>query len=276
MQGAARRLVPVSSPARLPLTGLPVAGTGRRSAALAAWSTTYLAGRSGLAEVAAAICRGDEPHRVDGLETGEDLPALLADLRARGASGLRLVLPVPGDPRGLPGPGPLSTAALECGEAVVAAGVDAYGLVPVLSDHGSAAEGFTTLVRWRVIPSPAGQPEPPGTLRQVERDLADALREAAQTLTRLDVASLSPRAAERLAEVRAGRPLVSVPRSYPTAAQHLLAQAERLALVLEIAGEDDGAAVDVGTARVRREVLRTFAAAVRRARVAAVNAPLDR
>lgn len=268
----------MTSPARLPLTGLPVAGTGRRSAALAAWVSTYLAGRCSAADAVRTVQGADEPHDVDGLPAGDDLAALLADLRARGAAGLRLVLPVPGDPRGLPGPGALTDAALAAGEAaaVQASGdIQAYGLVPAVTAHGSEVEGFTTLVRWRAIPCAAADPEPPGTLRQVEHELADALREAAQTLARLDVASLSPQAASRLAEVRAGRPLVVLPRTYPPAAQHLLAQAERLALVLEIAGADDGAAVDVGSARTRREVLRTFAAAVRRARVAAVNAPLD-
>ena len=75
--------------------------------------------------------------------------------------------------------------------------------------------------------------------------------------------------------MRDPRSTLRLPRTYPAAAHHLLAQAERLALVLEIAGEDDGASVDAGSARERREVLRSFAAAVRRARVAAVNAPLD-
>ncbi len=266
----------MTSPARLPLTGLPVAGTGRRSAALAAWCTAHLADRAAVQDVSAAVEGRDEPHLIDGLG---DLPGLLADLRARGAAGLRLVLPVPGDPRGLPGPGALTDAALAAGEGVLVqgpeVGVPAYGLVPAVSAHGSRLDGWATVVRWRLLPAPATSPEAPGTLRQVEHDLTDALREAAQTLARLDVPSLSPQAAARLAELRAGRPLVRLPRSHPAAAAHLLAQAERLAVVLEVAGQDDGAAVDLGSARERRAALRTFATAVRRARVAAVNAPLD-
>jgi hypothetical protein len=261
----------VTLPARLPLTGLPVAGTGRRSALLASWATTWLAGRASTGAVIAAVTEHDEPHL---LEAGGELPDLLAELRDRGAAGLRLVLPVPGDPRGLPGPGALTDAALTAGEAVLAQGCG-LGAVPLVSVHGSETDGFTTLVRWRVFACPAGVPEPRGTARQVEHDLADAVREAAATLARLDVASLSPRAAARLAEVRDPRSTMRLPRTYPASAQHLLAQAERLALVLEIAGEDDGASVDAGSARERREVLRSFAAAVRRARVAAVNAPLD-
>jgi hypothetical protein len=257
----------------MPLTGLPVAGTGRRSAALAAWATAWLQRRAPADRAIAAVTGHDEPHLI---EPDGDLASLLADLRSAGAAGLRLVLPVPGDPRGLPGPGPLTAAALDAGEAVVAQGAG-VGYVPVATSHGSLAEGFTTVVRWQSFPCAPGVSEPPGTLRQTEHDLTIALRDAASTLARLDVASLSPRAAERLAAMRAGarRPLVQLPPSHPAVAQHLLQQAERLAVVLEIASDDDGAAVDIGSARERRRVLREFAGVVRRARVVAVNAPLD-
>lgn len=268
----------MTSPARLPLTGLPTAETGRRSAALAAWTTAYLRGRERVERVLDAVTGADEPHRVQGLTTGDDLSALLAHLRQQGAEGLRLVLPVPGDPRGLPGPGPLTAAALDRGEAVVAQGcAEGYGLVPARSVHGHDAEGFASVVEWTAYPAPTAAPEPRGTLRQTEHDLADALRAATCALARLDVAALSPAAAERLAALRTGsrRPLVALPPSHPPAAQHLLDRAERLAVVLEIASADDGAAVDVGSARARREALRTFAGVVRRARVVAVNAPLD-
>lgn len=269
----------MTSAARLPLTGLPAADTGRRSAALAAWATAYARGTVRAEQVLDAVERDDEPHRVHGLDAGGDLLAVLADLRARGADGLRLVLPVPGDPRGIPGPGALTAPALDAGEAaVVQGGGPSYGLVPMGTGHGSDAEGFTTQVTWQVVPCPSPVPEPRGTLRQVECDLVDALRAAARDLVNLDVASLSPRAAERLAAMRSGarRPLVALPSSHPPAGCRLLDQAERLAVVLEIASADDGAAVDLGTARARRETLRTLAAVVRRARVVAVNAPLDR
>lgn len=268
----------MTSPARLPLTGLPKAETGRRSAALAAWTTAFLRGRERAERVLAAVTGADEPHRVHGLVAGDDLPALLEDLRRRRAEGLRLVLPVPGDPRGLPGPGPLTAAALDRGEAVVAqGGAVGYGLVPERSVHGHDAEGFATVVEWTAFAAPGAAPEPRGTLRQTEHDLADAVREATRSLARLDVAALSPAAADRVAALRTGsrRPLVALPPSHPPQAQHLLEQAERLAVILEIASGDDGAAVDVGSARDRRETLRTFAAVVRRARVVAVNAPLD-
>lgn len=268
----------MTSPARLPLTGLLLAGTGRRSATLAAWATAHLQGTVSAERVLDAVQGDDEPHRLLGLDAGDDLHAALTELRTRGADGLRLVLPVPGDPRGIPAPGPLTARALDAGEAVVVQGGECgYGLVPTVTGHGSDAEGFTTLVTWHAVSCPAPVPEPRGTLRQTEHDLTEALRTAAQTLARLDVASLSPRAAERLATMRSGprRPLVALPPSHPPGGRRLLDQAERLAEVVEIAGGDDGAAVDVGSARARRETLRALAAVVRRARVVAVNAPLD-
>lgn len=277
----------MSSPARLPLTGLPVAGTGRRSATLAAWTTAWLGGRAAADDVVDAVTGEDEFHQVEGLPDVDTLADLLIDLRRRQATGLRLALPVPGDPRQLPGPGPLTDAALAAGEAVIVqtAPTDqrteqqAYGLVPVVTRHGNDTDGYATIVRWQALPCPPAVPEPPGTLRQAERDLRDALRDASTALARLDVARLSPQAAVALEAMREqsrdGRAPVRLPRAHPTAAQALLAQADRLAQVLDIAGEDDGNAVDLGTVRQRRDVLRGFAAAVRRARVAAVNSPLD-
>ena len=49
---------------------------------------------------------------------------------------IRLVLPAPGDPRGLPGPGDFAGAALLAGEAVVAGGL---GLIPEVRTHTSGS-----------------------------------------------------------------------------------------------------------------------------------------
>ena len=54
----------------------------------------------------------------------------LGRLRAAGADGLGVALPVEGDPLGLGGPPAFNAAALEAGEAVVARGQPALGLVP--------------------------------------------------------------------------------------------------------------------------------------------------
>jgi hypothetical protein len=99
--------------------------SGLRSGLLAAWGTAFLAGRTGFDQVVATVTGGDLPHRVVGLPgaPGEvPLGWALTAWRDLGTAALRAVLPVPGDPRGLPGPGPFATAAMAAGEAVHAVG----------------------------------------------------------------------------------------------------------------------------------------------------------
>jgi hypothetical protein len=264
----------VTIPARLPLTGTPVAHVGYRSASLAAWATAYLQGSANAGDVIVAVTGRDEPHVVDGLVGGVDLAALLTDLRGRGISGLRLVLSVPGDPRGLPGPGPLSDAALLAGEAVRVQGDGiAYGLVPTITEHGNALDGRAVTVRWQVFVCAGAAPEPAGTGRQAEHELTDALRVAAATLAALDVARLGPQEATALSRVRSARSAVTLPPGHPGAG--LWAQADRLAWIVDLAAADDGAAYDRFGAVKRRGVLRGLAGAVRRAKTAAINGRLD-
>jgi len=58
------------------------------------------------------------------------LPVLLAGLRSAGVRGLLLVLPVPGDLSGLPGPAGFNHRALDAGQAVLTVGGNPQGLVP--------------------------------------------------------------------------------------------------------------------------------------------------
>ena len=271
----------VTTPARLPLTGTPIADVGRRSAALAVWGTEYVRGRIPLEKAVRAIVGSDFSHVVDGFEPGgpsgpgsAGIDALLVELRRSAADGLRLVLPAPGDPRGLPGPGAMGDRALLAGEAVrVQGGSRGYGFVPAATEHGNADDGHTVTVRWWAFPGPPASPEPAGTRRQAEHDLTDALRTATSAMSSLDVARLSPEAAAALTQVRHGRPALRMPAGHP--GEGLWAQAERLAAIVDLAASDDGAAYDRAGALARREVLRELAAAVRRAKTAAVNARLD-
>src|SRR6185295_17808894 len=99
----------------------------------------------------------DEPHRVAGLPgvAGETpLGWALPVLRECSPEGVRAVLPVAGDPRGLPGPGRFTTAALEAGEAVVGRGL---GLVPQVTAHGPAADRICSVL-WRAYE--AAEPAP--------------------------------------------------------------------------------------------------------------------
>lgn len=277
------------SPARLPLTGTPVASSGERSAMLAGWGNAALRGAVSVDRAVRALEGNDEPHRLELPELGgegalgalrgaADLRSLLTALLALPGAGLRLVLPVPGDPSGLPGPGALTDAALEAGEAVRLAqdGPAGLGLVPFVTRHGSAAEGFTHLVTWRGFAAGSAGAGPRGSERAAGNDFADELRRATRELTRLDIGRLDPPAAAALRALRSegslGAPL---PRSYPDSALALWAQACWLSAVVDIAAQDDGGAVDRTAVSERRLLLRDLAAAARSAKVAAVNSLLD-
>jgi hypothetical protein len=256
-----------------------------RSGVLAAWASAWLAGEAAYDDVVAHVTGHDEPHRVIGLPGADGLPGdeaplgwVLTLLRERSPQGVRVVLPVPGDPRGLPagragdpadGSAEFTAAALAAGEAVVGRGI---GLAPTLTEHGSAVGSRTICVRWTLyqIGEPAGDPL---TVAEAEHDLTEALREAATALAALEVASWRPELAGELARVRRKPVAPDLPPGHDARAVRLLAQADRLATVLDLAAADDpGGAVTAHDARERTEALRPLATAVRRARCAAYNA----
>jgi hypothetical protein len=247
-----------------------------RSGELAAWTSAWLAGSVSLARALSGAIDRDRPHQVaelpdaEGLlgPDGEPVPlreALLAWQRA-GAS-VRLVLPVPGDVRGLPGPPALRSAALDAGEAVCAPGL---GLVPEVIDYAPSSAPPTVL--WRAFPSEPAPPDPL-TVRDAQYELTTAVRESASALAAADVAGSATDLAERLHRARRAGEHLNLPPCWPSDAVALLAQAERLQAVLELAREDPaGGAIDRGGVAARAEGLRPLATAVRRARVAGYNA----
>ncbi|HZB48810.1 MAG TPA: hypothetical protein VE547_06915, partial [Mycobacteriales bacterium] len=226
-----------------------------RSGVLAAWASAWLAGDAAYDDVLARVTGADEPHRVTGLPGGDGEQPLgwaLPVLRERSPDGVAVVLPVPGDPRGLPGPGPFSSAALAAGEAVLGRGI---GLVPQITEHGSALGSRTTCVRW--VAYEVGTPTPdPLTVVEAEHDLTAATRDAASALAALDVASWRPEVADGLARVRRGS-TPDLPPGHDGRAVRLLAQADRLAAVLDLATADaPGGSVTSLEARARDEALR--------------------
>src|SRR5258706_9714004 len=95
-----------------------------RSARFVAWVRAWRAGLVPYDDAAAEIA-GDEEHMVaDAPGTWTDISLCdgISALAKLHPDEVRLVLPAPGDPRGLPGPGPFSGAALVAGEGVVAVG----------------------------------------------------------------------------------------------------------------------------------------------------------
>jgi len=235
-----------------------------RSARLVAWGNAALSGATSLDEATDRITADDPAHRVSGLP-GETSPVgislALGRLRGHGAVALRLVLPVPGDPTGLPGPPAVNAIAVEAAEAAITVGGRSLALVP---------GGRGTWQAYDVAPASSSVP----TVAEVERMLAEELRECAEELARLDVAKWGPEAASLLAG-RARSSAPALPQSYPPRAHALLTQALRIGAVAALARRSEGAAVSASEMGQRSVVLDRLATASRRAVEAACsNAPV--
>ena len=260
----------------------PGVGVPPRSALLAAWGSTWLAGETSLDDAHDRITAYDDAQTVTGLEPAE-LPndRALGRLRADGVTRLRVVLPAPGDPLGLPGPGPFTSAALDAGEAVLAVRPDGVGtgLVPAVTAHGSSFDGTVTTVTWTAFALQATTPWSGPFLPDAEHDLRRGLLEVAGALRDLDVARWRPELADALRDLRAGARAGigddELPGVYPARARDLLVRSRQLIGVLELARHDAGGAVDTRETAAREAQLRELARLVRRARVAAYNAYAD-
>ena len=260
----------------------PAAGAitlaARRSPRFVTWVRAWRGGLVPFDEIADEIA-GEEEHlaaEIPGTWTDVPLREALPALARTHPDEIRLVLPVPGDPRGLPGPGPFAGAALVSGEAVLAG---ALGLVPELRQHTSGSGMTFSTVLWRAYHLPeaeargsAGHGEPGAT--EAEADLSVALAEATAQLTRLDIAQWRPELAGALAAVR--RPDgTDLPPGFDPRARRLYARAAVLDRVLALAEHAaPGGAVNGYEAQQRDAALRPLTTACRRALVAACNAPL--
>jgi hypothetical protein len=247
--------------------------TRLRSGVLAAWSGAWLHGRCGPDEVIDAVTGSDAPHQVGGLPGFDaELVSLHQLLRAWCTAGdpVRLVLPVAGDVRGLPGPAAFRSAALEAGEAVCGGGV---GAVPQLIDYAPSSAPCTVL--WQAF---AIEPVPPDPLQlgEAQHDLTTTIRESATALSAADVAGWVEDIADALHDARRAGEHLNLPPGFPSRAVALLAQAERLQAVLDLVEQDPtGGAIDRTGIAARAAGLRPLATAVRRARLAGYNALVD-
>ena len=262
-----------------------------RSVRLAAWGTAVLRGQVTPVEAVRAVTGDDEPHLVELEPRPDALPGdpatgrvvelgeLFVQLLQRGTPGLRVVLPAPGDPLGLPGPAAFNRGALETGECVLTeVGPDReppWGLLPWITEFGSVWEPGA-MVRWT-----ATRIEPPritvsGSLAEAERELREALAQGTSTLSRLDVARWREDAADRVAKVRdGGLPRNTLPPSAPARSVQVLSTAARVRAIVGLAREDDGAAVTGYEVEHRARTLRELDGVSRRAMTAAVNAMLE-
>jgi hypothetical protein len=232
----------------------------------AVWATAWLTGRTSY-DAALDALLGDTAHRVVGLPgTDEAVPlgSALTALRGLGERRFRLVLPVPGDVRGLPRVPGLAAVALEAGQAAVG---ERLALVP--EPLGPEA------VAWTAFPLGGAPPVPPvpeGSLRALSGRLDLAVSDAARTLAGLDVARWNPEVPALLAGLGKTTTTPALPADHDPLALSVLSRAQRLAAVLDLAMADaPGAAVNHAQAAARDDALRPLTDAVREAITAAYN-----
>ncbi|MGY2078127.1 MULTISPECIES: hypothetical protein [unclassified Blastococcus] len=232
---------------------------------LAVWTTAWLGGRASYDETLEALT-GEHAHLVAGMPGSAGTVPLgeaLTALRGLGEQRLRLVLPVPGDVRGLPAVPGLAAAALEAGQAAVGTRLV---LVPRTGPE---------VVTWTAFPLDGAAPPPPpaeGRLRAVSGALDLAVTDAARTLADLDLARWHPEVPALLADLARPKPAPGLPFDHDPLALSVLGRAQRLAAVLDLAATDaPGAAVNQAQIAARDAALRPLSDAVREAVTAAYN-----
>lgn len=250
-----------------------------RAVLLATWGTAALRDEVTPSRAAAAAALPDDEPGPGGVELGD----VLGQWRRAGVPGLRVVLPVPGDPRGLPGPPAFNALACDAGECVItdtswppagpglAGSAEAIGLVPQLQPFGSAVEPGC-LVTWTRHTVRSGPPTEVQTLAEADRELRTGLLQATRLLETLDVARWREDLAGSWADLTSARldgrrlPAAVTPRAIETLATGL-----RLRGLVALALADDGGALSGWEAGQRREVLRGLDDVARRAVAAAAN-----
>lgn len=250
----------------------PVRPTLPPAALLAVWGTAALQGRTSLDDAIEHAAAGGPPLRVAGVP-GEahavGLSLALGRLRSCGATGLRLVLPRPGDPLGLPAPASFRSDAVEAGAALVA--IAAHG-VP------GPALGLLPGVRnaWHAHPVTVSATSDLPSLAEADRALAESLRHSVEELVRLDVARWRPEVAAALAGLRDGAgPEALLPPGLSNRAHRVLTTALRIGVIVTLAGEHPGAAVTAREMAARTAALAPLERASRHALMASCNAALE-
>ena len=248
--------------------------TARRSTRFVAWVRAWRAGLVPFDELAGEIA-ADEEHLVadaPGTWTDVPLPQGLPVFAKVHPDDIRLVLPAPGDPRGLPGPGELTGAAMLAGEAVM---TPSFGVVPEVRRHTSGSGVEFETVLWRVHPVAEYKPVFQMGAAEAEAELTAALGEATAQLTKLDVAQWKPELAGALQALRRPESTATLPPGFDPRSRRLFARAGVLDQVLALAETNaPGGAVNGHEAQQRDAALRPLTAACRQALVAACNAPL--
>ncbi len=245
---------------------MSVSGAVRAATTLALWSAAWQGGASP-DDVLAALDGAD--HRA-GVRAATDEIAIMTGLPGpgsssagsaallpllRGAGEAQLLLPHPGDLRGLPTSGELPVAALDAGAAVTL--TEASLTVVPVNGH------------WRVFGNTARHPA--DALAQAHDRLDHEVALATRNLTRLDVARQSDGARERVRRLMLAE-AVTTPPDMPRAASSVLATSIALQALLTVADSHDSSAVNLFQLAAVDEALRPLALAIREARRSAVAA----
>lgn len=240
------------------------AGPLRAATTLALWAAAWQGGASA-DDVLSAL--DDSGHRAGVRAASADLAeatglpgpgspsagssALLPLLRGGGPASL--LLPYPGDLRGLPIGGELTVAALDAGALVVLPN-SSIALVP--------SDG-----QWRAFRCSTRHPAL--GLAEAHEMLDSAVTRATRSLTALDVARGSNSAREQVRQMMLDEALQNPP-GMPAAASALLATSISLHALLAVANSQDTAAVTSYEMAAVDDVLRPLAIAIRESRRAAV------
>lgn len=241
------------------------------------WTSAWLSGAAAADDVLDALHTWGEVHdvvaaddatavRLD-LPTAEDRPTslalLLAALRREGAATGRVVLPRPGDVRGVGDTGAFAVAALRAEEAAVL-GDAGLGLVP-----SRLAKG---IVRWTVFALPLLPPQDFVGIGEAEHEMATAVRDAASALISLDVARHRPGVRAEIAAAVRSSTRAQWPPGAPQRAVRVLQRAAEVGAILRVANADPiGGALSASAARARDDVLRPLSDKVRTAARASVD-----
>ncbi|MGV9677888.1 hypothetical protein ACWDSJ_21645 [Nocardia sp. NPDC003482] len=261
------------------------------SATLTLWAGSWLAGRSAPDDVLDALrawasrqslAAGDPVTgghtglpwpAAEPLDAGSGIMVLLKVIReavrAPGAH-LRLVLPVPGDPRGLPVGSEFATAAMEAEEGILIGtpGSDGTGLVPQWVDEDT--------LQWTVYRTAIPTPVPDVALGEAEYAMREAVRDAADALMRLQTTGIGtgdddPR--ELIEDELAAYSRHQYPDSAPLRARRILDSADHVAAILTVAQRTPTSSPASASAMQAQETLfRPLWNAIRTARLAAVHA----
>ena len=258
--------------------------------ALSSWAPTHsviaydavAAGRTGLPWPDI-----DDAGAVSLLQTVRTASGRRSDIAWPARAGISLVLPVPGDVRGLAPGSQFQRDALVSGEAIIITGLDAeaVGLVPdyeyddtedELPDGDRVPE--LCALSWTVYSLPTTPPLDHLDLGEAEYALRSAVRSAAEALGALQLGSTGGVDAPRglVEQVLEANRHHRAPDHAPTRALRVLENAARVDAIITISS----GLMPIGTqsaseAQIANEALRPLSGVVRSARIAAVNAVLE-